>query len=204
MKLGIYGGTFSPPHSGHVGAARAFAEQMGLDELLIIPTAIPPHKEIAGNDDPEKRLEMCRIAFSGIGCARVSDMEIKRGGKSYTVLTLRELTKTGRELFLLCGTDMILTLGSWYLADEIFSLCTPVAVRRESNPENTEKICEKLAEYKEKYSVDVPTVKVDAIEISSSELREKILSGDDCRDYLSPEILAYIKENKLYGAGAEK
>ena len=201
MRTGIYGGTFSPPHAGHVGAARAFAEQMELDELLIIPTAIPPHKTVADSDDPQKRLEMCKIAFSDIECARISDMEIKRGGKSYTVLTLRELAKTGRELFLLCGTDMITTLGSWYLADEIFSLCTPVAVRRESDPENTEKISQKLAEYKEKYSVDVPSIKVETVEISSSELRAMIERGEDCRGYLSPEILAYIKENKLYGAG---
>lgn len=202
MKLGIYGGTFSPPHSGHVGAARAFAEQMGLDELLIIPAAIPPHKEISEDDAPEKRLEMCKIAFSGIGCARVSDMEIKRGGKSYTVLTLRELTKTGRELFLLCGTDMIETLDRWYMADEIFSLCTPVAVSRD--PRGEAKMAEKIAEYKEKYSVGVPQITVKTVEISSSELRAMISRGEDCGDYLSPEILAYINENKLYGAGAEK
>ena len=201
MRTGIYGGTFSPPHAGHVGAARAFAEQMKLDELLIIPAAIPPHKEISGEDDPEKRLEMCKIAFSDIKCACVSDMEIKRGGKSYTVLTLRELTKEGRELFLLCGTDMITTLGSWYRADEIFSLCTPVAVRRENDPENTERICQKLDEYKEKYSVDVQSVDVEAIEISSSELRALISRGEDCSAYLSKKIIDYIRENKLYGAG---
>jgi len=202
MRLGIYGGTFSPPHSGHVGAARAFAEQMGLDRLLIIPTAIPPHKMIGGGDDPEKRLEMCALAFADIEAAVVSDIEIRRGGQSYTVLTLRELSGRGDELFLLCGTDMIETLDRWYMADEIFSLCTPVAVSRD--PRGEAKMAAKIAEYREKYSVDVPQITVKTVEISSSELRERIASGEDCSEYLTAEVLDYIKKNKLYGAGEGK
>ncbi|MBE6599923.1 MAG: nicotinate (nicotinamide) nucleotide adenylyltransferase [Ruminococcaceae bacterium] len=200
MKTGIFGGTFSPPHIGHIGAARAFSEQMGLDELLIIPTAIPPHKTVGYGDNPIARLRMCKIAFSDIKNVQISDMEIKRGGKSYTVLTLRELAREGRELYLLCGTDMLLTLDTWFCAEEIFSLCTPVGIRRENDSEAGELLRKKLAEYKDKFSSDITMIDADAINISSSELRELIASGKPTENYLTPEILHYIKENGLYGS----
>ena len=111
-RIGIYGGTFSPPHNGHLAAARAFMEQMWLDILYVIPAAIPPHKQMAEPVSAADRLEMCRRAFAGMEGVYVSDMEIRRGGKSYTVDTLRELSGDDRRLFLLCGTDMVLTLDS--------------------------------------------------------------------------------------------
>ncbi len=200
MKTGIFGGTFSPPHRGHIGAARAFAEQMGLDELLVIPTAIPPHKAVGYTDEPEARLAMCKLAFSGIEGAEVSDMEMRRGGKSYTVLTLRELAREGRELYLLCGTDMILTLGTWYCADEIFSLCTPVGIRRESDRETEKKLHERLAEYKADHGKDIPFIKSETVDISSTELRRRIAAGEPTDDYLTKEVEAFIKKNGLYGS----
>ena len=101
MKTGIYGGTFSPPHLGHYLAARAFLEKVELDELLIIPALVPPHKQIKYEDDPVSRLEMCRLAFADLDKTSVSDLELNRGGKSYTVMTLRELAREGRELYFL-------------------------------------------------------------------------------------------------------
>ena len=202
MRTGIYGGTFSPPHIGHIGAARAFAEQMGLDELLIIPAAIPPHKSVDYPDDPQKRLEMSSIAFSGIKNAKISDMEIARGGKSYTVYTLRELTEEGRELFLLCGTDMIVTLDTWFMPEEIFSLCTPVGIRRENNAEQAALIDKKLAEYKERFGKEIPFINAPTVEISSSELRERIEKGLPTDGYLTAQIREYIEQNRLYSKGA--
>ena len=198
MRTGIYGGTFSPPHIGHISAARAFAEQMELDELLIIPALLPPHKTIDYEDHPEKRFRMCELAFGDIKCAEVSDIELRREGKSYTVDTLKALSAEGRELFLLCGTDMILTLGSWFAAEEIFARCTPVGIRRESDPENTELIKKKLLEYKEKFSVDVKFINAETIEISSSELRLMIENGECTERYLTREIEEYIKTRRLY------
>ena len=91
MKIGVFGGTFNPPHNGHVRLAKAAADELKLDKLLVIPSCIPPHKIAAKLADGQERLEMCRLAF---GCGprfEVSPMELERGSRSYTVETLREL-----------------------------------------------------------------------------------------------------------------
>ncbi|MBQ7383817.1 MAG: nicotinate-nicotinamide nucleotide adenylyltransferase, partial [Clostridia bacterium] len=113
IRVGIYGGTFAPVHNGHVESAVAFMRQMKLDYLYVIPTCLPPHKEVDFADSPETRLRMCELAFSGIDGIIVSDMEIRRGGKSYTYDTLKELSGEDKKLFLLCGTDMVLTFDTW-------------------------------------------------------------------------------------------
>ena len=198
MKIGIYGGTFSPPHIGHVLSAEAFYREMKLDKLYIIPAGIPPHKSIDYPDDPEKRLRLCELSFSDIPNTEVSDIELKREGKSYTVLTLRELTQKGRELFLLCGTDMILTLDSWYCPDEIFRLCTPVCVRRESDVETGQRLREKLELYRERYGVDVPIIDLPVTEISSSEIRDRIGRGESVSGLVTPAAEEFILTEGMY------
>lgn len=198
MRVGIYGGTFSPPHIGHISAAKAFFCGMKLDKLYIIPAGIPPHKKINYPDDPEKRLKLCELSFSDIEGAEVSDIELRREGKSYTVLTLRELAGEGRELFLLCGTDMILTLDSWYCPEEIFKLCTPVCIRRENDSETGLTLKEKLALYKERYGVKIPIINVPAIEISSSEVREKIKQGESVSGLVSLAAERFIEAEGMY------
>ena len=130
LRIGIYGGTFAPIHNGHVEAARAFMEQMKLDYLFVIPTCLPPHKQVDSSDDPLYRLRMCELAFRGIDGVVISDVEIARGGKSYTYDTLVELSRPDARLFLLCGTDMVLTFDKWYRFEDIFKLCYPTYVRR--------------------------------------------------------------------------
>lgn len=149
-RIGIYGGSFSPPHNGHIKAAEAFLEQMWLDFLFVIPAAIPPHKA-PPDVSAEDRLNMTRLAFSGMEGVYVSDMELLRRGPSYTVDTLRELYGEDKRLFLLLGTDMVLTLDEWKDPEEIFKLSYPVYARREKDKILDEKILAKLALYKEKY-----------------------------------------------------
>ena len=132
MRVGIYGGTFSPVHNGHVAAAKAFMEQMWLDILYVIPTGVTPHKDMKGDATAKDRLEMCRLAFADVDGVIVSDLEMKREGKSYTVDTLRELYDPAGRLFFLMGTDMLLTLDTWREPEEIFRLCYPVYIRREA------------------------------------------------------------------------
>ena len=198
-RIGIYGGTFSPPHNGHLQAARAFMEQMWLDFLYVIPTALPPHKEMEMPVSAEHRLEMCRRAFAGIEGVYVSDLEIRRGGRSYTVDTLRELSGEDRRLFLLCGTDMMLTLDQWRSPDEIFRLSYPVYIRRDNDRSLDGEIVRKIALYHEKYGKVVRKIVTEPIELSSHDVRAALAAGNEIGDMVPPAVEKYIADNHLYG-----
>ena len=198
LRIGIYGGAFAPIHRGHVEAAKAFMSQMWLDVLFIVPTGDSPHKQMDTIATAEDRMNMCRLAFEGVEGIIVSDTEIKRGGKSYSVDTLRELWGEDRRLFMLCGTDMILTLSEWNNADEIFKLCYPVYIRREDDRGLDAVLVEKLKEYQEKYHKNVVRLKAPVIDISSSEVRSKLARGEDVSGLVPPTVLEYIKEKGLY------
>ena len=196
-KIGIYGGTFNPPHIAHVRACKAFYDAIKPDEMLVIPDFLPPHKEVAGNITSEDRLVMTELAFSDMPQLTVSDMEIKRGGRSYTAITLTELKKEDNELYFLCGTDMFLTLDSWYRPDMIFSLATICYVRRESEKENDERLRELTEYYKNKYNAKIIPITAEVIELSSSEVREKIKS-EDVSDLIPEKVKQYISEKGIY------
>lgn len=201
MRTGIYGGTFSPVHNGHIAAARAFMEQMWLDVLYVIPTGISPHKEMRGNASSDDRLAMCRLAFEedeGFDGVIVSDIEIKRKGRSYTVDTLRQLSREGDKLFVLCGTDMMLTLDQWKDSGEIFNLCYPVYIRREEDPALDPVIIKKVAYYKEKYGKNVMRIVSPPITLSSSDVRGAVKKGEDITDMVPLAVANYIKEKGLY------
>ena len=199
MRIGIYGGTFAPPHIGHVSAAQAFMTQMKLDILYVIPAGIPPHKQISTDDDPHHRLRMCELAFQGVEGVIVSDCEIRRGGKSYTVDTLREFYAPEHRLFLLCGTDMMLTLDTWYQAEEIFRLCYPIYIRREEDRSLDAEIIRKIGQYSEKYDAIVRRVVAPPIVLSSTDVRRAVLDGEPIDGMVSPAVAAYIREHGLYG-----
>ena len=198
MRVGIYGGTFSPVHSGHVAAARAFMEQMWLDILYVIPAGIPPHKTMEGDATPAQRLEMCRLAFAGMEGVIVSDLEIRRAGKSYTVDTLRELYDPDGRLFLLMGTDMLLTLDQWREPEEIFRLSYPVYIRRENDTALDATIVQKITDYQNAYGKVVRRIVAPAIELSSTDIREAIASGAPIDRLVPPAVAAYIQANGLY------
>ncbi len=198
LRIGIYGGSFSPVHNGHVAALKAFLEQMQLDFCYVMPAGIPPHKANTGIADAHHRIKMCELAFSGIDGIVVSDLEIKREGKSYTVDTLRALSGEDRRLFLMMGTDMMLTLDGWREPDEIFRLCYPVYMRRETDKANDEAIIKKMGEYIEKYGKVVRRIMGDPIVISSTEIRDMIARGEDVGHLIPHSVYEYIKENRLY------
>lgn len=197
-RIGIYGGTFSPPHNGHIRAAKAFMEQMWLDFLYVIPTAMPPHKEMEVAVSAEDRLAMCRAAFAGIEGVYVSDMEIRRGGKSYTVDTLRELCGEDRRLFLLCGTDMVLTLDQWRSPEEIFKLSYPVYIRRDNDRSLDDRIVEKIALYHQKYGKVVRRIVTEPIVVSSSDVRDAVADGRSISKMVPSAVEKYIRDNHLY------
>ena len=198
MRVGIYGGTFSPVHNGHVAAAKAFMEQMWLDILYIIPTGVTPHKTMKGDATAADRLEMCRLAFAGMEGVIVSDLEMRREGKSYTVDTLRQLYDPDGRLFLLMGTDMLLTLDKWREPEEIFRLCYPVYIRREEDGALDAAIVEKIKTYQEKYGKVVRRIVAPAIEISSTDVRAAVAEGFPIEGAVPPAVAAYIRDRGLY------
>lgn len=201
MRVGIYGGTFGPVHNGHVAAAKLFMEQMRLDYLLVIPAALPPHKQLDAGDNPIHRLHMCELAFADMDGIVVSDMEIRRGGLSYTVDTLRELSRPGRRLLLLCGTDMVLSFDKWHEYREILKLCYPVYMRRESDKMLDNLIVNKLTQYYKESGKMFRRLTGDPIEISSTEIRKRVREGKDISDMVPPLVESYIRNNKLYQEG---
>lgn len=201
MRIGIFGGTFSPVHNGHVAAARAFMEKMWLDILYVMPTALPPHKQLHGDADQADRLEMLRLAFSGMEGVLVSDLEIRRGGRSYTVDTLRQLhadLHEGDRLFLLMGTDMLLSFDSWREPEEIFRLCWPVYIRRETDAALDDEIVCRIAQYRAQYGKTVIRIDAPAVEISSTSVRRAIAAGRPIDDMVPPSVAAFIREKQLY------
>ncbi len=197
-RIGIFGGTFSPPHLGHVHAARLFLEKESLDRLLIIPTNIPPHKQMKGDATPEERLEMCRLAFSFDERISVSDMEIRRGGLSYTADTLRSLHGEDRTLVFLCGTDMLLTLDLWREPETIFSLAEIVCIQRENDENIKYKIRQKINEYEKRFAARVRLIEGDAVPLSATECRLAVLEEASVHTLVPPEVEEYIKQCKLY------
>ncbi len=201
MKVGIFGGTFNPIHQGHTEAALAFLTSVNPDRLLIIPTKIPPHKAIKGDDDPEIRLEMTKLAFADHPeygeKLSVSDLEIRSEGKSYTYYTLQKIREMGYdEIFLYCGTDMLLSFDTWFRFEDILQLCTLVYASRLETEDPAAR--EKMNMLREKYGAKIKELDVKPIEISSSEIRDMIRAGQNTEKYLSPAVAAYIAERGLY------
>ncbi len=201
IKLGIYGGTFSPPHAGHVRAAEAFMREAALDKLLVMPVFISNLKA-KSTISAEHRLAMAKLAFGeleGYGeRVIVSDYEASRSEVSYTANTLQHFADDGVELFFLCGTDMLLSMGRWYQPEVIFSLATIAYMRREQSPEYDAPIAEAKARYERDYGARIIEVSCPPIKISSTELREKLSNGESTDGLLSPSVQAYIKEHRLY------
>ncbi len=200
--IGIYGGTFSPPHIGHISAAKAFYEEIKPDTLLIMPTFTPPHK-VASEIDPIHRLNMARLAFSASEgfdkSVTVSDFELSKKNVSYTYETLEHFASSDVKLYFLCGTDMFLTLDKWRNPDIIFDLATIVlALREDITEEISEKIAIAKALYEKKYSAEIIILKNKPITVSSSELRHAISSGENASEFLTESVYDYIKSNKLY------
>lgn len=196
MKIGIYGGSFNPPHLGHQMLAQELTERLGLDKLIIIPSNISPQKSHNGNIDPIHRINMCKLLFNDEKYS-VSDCEIKRGGKSYTFDTLNFIKSkyNDAELYLFMGSDMLLSFHKWYRYEDILSMCTLCAISREDDKTHTEML---------QYSADmlkngnVIVFDVIPVQVSSSQIRETIRSGKCCDELLDDRISSYIKEHNLY------
>ena len=196
-RIGLFGGTFAPPHNGHVRAVKTMLKNVRLDRLIIMPTAIPPHKVKVEGDTPKQRLEMCRAAFERLDDRiEISTYEIDKGGISYSVDTLEHLTEKGRRIFLLCGGDMFKTLPTWYKAERIFELVTIVCVPRAKD--EYDELRTLKSEYEIKYGAKIRLIGTNPYEVSSTEIREKIANGEDYSKIIPDGVSEIIKREKLY------
>lgn len=202
-RIGIYGGTYNPPHIGHMRAAEYAIEALSLDRLLLIPTGVSPHKEMASGASSADRLEMLRLSAAGLEKAEISDIEIRREGRSYTVDTLRQLKaeNPGAELVLLMGTDMFLSFHSWREPEQIMKLATLAVFFRGEKGEQTKIEAQKLS--LESLGARVELVQNPVTAISSTDLRRMLVFG--CADpFLMPGVDDYIRERGLYGTGKNR
>lgn len=196
MKLGILGGTFNPIHEGHLHVAREFAKLLQLDQVLLIPTHVPPHKRVQQLACGRYRLKMCKLSVEDDPLLKVSSIEIRRRGKSYTVDTLNILCEKfpQAEIFLLMGEDMFLTLDSWYRAQEIIKLAAIGVAPRGGKGE-------KIKEQKKKLEVQGAKIQIcpiDFLPISSTEIRRRICMGESIKGLVPSKVEGYIKRKKLY------
>lgn len=202
MKIGAYGGTFDPPHLGHMDSARAAMKLLGLDKLLFLPACQPPHKDLSPSSaSPEDRLAMTALMADGLGeGVEVCDLEHRRGGKSYTADTLRLLREEypEDELWLLMGSDMFLTLQNWRQPEVILSLAGVAGFARTET--DSVELLNRQGEYLQKrYDARVCVVELPAIRaVSSTQLR-----GGEGWEQLYPPVLGYILRHGLYGTEAD-
>ena len=198
-RIGIYGGTFNPPHIGHIQAAKQAVKALGLSKLLIIPAYAPPHKAVLPTNSPtaQQRLEMLRIAVANCPEIEVSDMELRREGVSYTVETVLALKRQypDGELVLLMGTDMFLTFESWMRWEEILQNAALGVFYRGDKGEKPA-IARKKEEL-EALGAKVTLVQNDVIAISSTQMR-RLLAFRCAGELLPAGVLDYIRENRLY------
>lgn len=210
MKIGIYGGTFDPPHIGHVRALEKFISQFSLDKVYVIPSYIPPHKTVKSGVLPKDRFEMAKLAFLDVSeKVEISDIEINRKGKSYTSDTIAFFNKNMNTTpYMLCGTDMLLTLDTWHDPEYIFKNAVIVYARRENDFENTKLISKKIAEYEKKYGAIIKKLDCDVTEISSTDIRkainEEYKTGENrsyAKECVPEKVKMFILKNNLYKNG---
>ncbi len=192
-RLGIFGGTFNPPHIGHTRLAEHFVNELSLDRLLVIPTAEPPHKLSSDLASGEDRMNMCMLAFPD---ALISTVELARGGKSYTIDTLTEIRAQypGDELFFIVGSDMLLSFERWYRYEEILDMVTLCAADRQEDDSLLKKYG--VPEIFDGKSLHISSL--EPFEVSSTQIRELIKNNESTDGLLDPAVRVYIDERGLY------
>jgi nicotinate-nucleotide adenylyltransferase len=203
VRTGILGGTFNPPHLGHLVCAQEAYLQLELDRVTLMPARIPPHKPVEDEPGPQHRLELCRLAFSGDEHRfEVSDLEIRRTGTSYTVDTLQELHTRApdSELYLIVGADIAAGLPNWREPERVLSLASlAVATRPGTERDTVERALGELRGGERAQFFEMPEIGV-----SSTMLRSRVRAGQPIR-YLSPDpVVHYIARHDLYKGGSEQ
>lgn len=198
MKTGVFGGTFNPVHKGHIMLAEYCMDSVGLDRIIMIPTAVPPHKISNNLASENDRLNMCKLACRGKENFFVSDIEIKRQGKSYTYETLTQLKEIYPDdhLYTIMGADMFLTLDMWKNPEIIFEKSSIITIPRdEENKHELENFYNKVLKVMGASSVILPNP---VMSVSSTFIRENLDNFNLISDMLDKGVYDYIIKNNLY------
>lgn len=196
MRIGIYGGSFNPVHNGHIHLAETAARELMLDKLFLVPSKVSPHRSSSEYAPDEDRLEMLRLACADKECLEVSDFEIKCDRVSYTIYTVEHFCEEfpGCELFLLVGSDMLLSFESWYRFEDILQSAALCCIsRQEGDLPLLRKKAQELRKYGEILISEAPPV-----EISSTGIRKKIAKNQEITCYLDKNVVQYIRSKGLY------
>ena len=197
MKIGILGGTFDPIHYGHLLLAETAYDRFHLDKVLIMPAGDPYFKDLDKVGADLHRAEMTQIAISDNPHFEYSDLELKREGNTYTIDTLRTLHEQfpEDELFFIVGSDTLFQIENWNRPEEVFSLATFLTSTRNID---VEKINQQIQYLEEKYSAKIYNVFMPNMEISSTDIRNRIHDGLSVKYFTTDGVIDYIKNNKLY------
>lgn len=196
MKIGILGGSFNPPHLGHLYIAQKVYEEFSMDAVLLLPLGTPPHKgKLASR---KAREVMCRLtAQAGTGI-KVSTMELERDGYTYTVDTLRQLKREQPqyEPYYIIGTDTLFRLESWREYEQVLQLTEFICVPRPGD--DMQAVQQKIMYFKQQYGKEIRLCSHSGPQISSTGIREAVTHGQSTEGMLVPAVRAYIDEEKLY------
>jgi nicotinate-nucleotide adenylyltransferase len=202
LRIGILGGAFNPPHTGHLVCAQEALVQLELDKVVFVPVGKAPHRELQGDPGPEERLEMVELATADDERFEASRVELDRKGPSFTSDTLRALHETspGDELFLILGGDQAAALSTWHEPEEVLALATVAVFERISWSKNAIGI--KVGGLRGGRAIrylDMPI-----IQISSSAIRRRAGEGKPIRYLVPDKVAAHIESNGLYGASVSE
>ncbi len=189
-KVGIFGGTFDPIHNGHLITAQSVREIRNLDKIIFIPSFVSPHKVDINSSKPEHRLEMIKLATESINFFDFDDYEISMGGISYTIDTLREFKNRYDEVEFIIGYDNIFKFHTWKDPDEIMELAKILVLKRKSSHPFTSE---------DKYVKSAIFVQTRGIEISATDLRQRVKSGKPIHFLVPEKVKEYIYDFNLYG-----
>lgn len=201
----MLGGTFNPPHNGHLSLAKHALAELELDHVLLVPSHTPPHKPTqADSATPQERLAMCELAAEPAQGVSACALEVRRGGASYTVDTLSEVhdARPDADLTLIMGADVALTLPSWRRPGSLLELAS-IAVARRGGSENGGALPE-LVESLAGSGARISILEMPPIEVSSSLVRERAAAGLPIDGLVPKAVAEYIEEHRLYTAGASR
>ncbi|SDZ34434.1 nicotinate-nucleotide adenylyltransferase [Proteiniborus ethanoligenes] len=204
-KYGIMGGTFDPIHAGHLVIAEEIRYKFNLDKVIFIPAGNPPHKDSRKVTSSNHRYQMALLATISNPYFDISSIELEREGITYTIDTIMELKKCcgdGAEFYFITGADSLLQLSTWKDVDKLLSICKFVAATRPGF--QMSKIETKVKELESKYNRSIYTVTVPALQISSTDIRNRIKNGMTVKYLLPESVEAYIIKHKLYQDNVEK